>query len=65
MITKDDISVSGKYDIRKKKDNLSRKYTWKYDVFFKCSEKMVFTKKSHWNMISFVISGKMVFPFSR
>ena len=33
------------------KDDLSQKNTWKYDIFFKCSEKMVFSKKSHWNMI--------------
>ena len=30
---------------RKMKDNLSQKNTWKYDAFFKCSEKMVFPKK--------------------
>ena len=35
--------------------------TRKYDIFFKCSEKMVFWKKSHWNMIFLVLSGKMVF----
>ena len=40
---------------RKMKDDLSQKNTWKYDIFFKCSEKMVFPKKLHWNMI-FVIS---------
>ena len=40
---------------RKMKDDLSQKNTWKYDIFFKCSEKMVFPKKLHWNMI-FLIS---------
>ena len=49
----------------KRKDDLSQKNTWKYDIFFKCSEKMVFPKNSRLNMIFFVISGKMVFLFSR
>ena len=48
---------------RKMKDDLSQKNTWKYDIFFKCSEKMVFPKKSHWNMIFLVLSGKMIFLF--
>ena len=26
------------------KDDLSQKNTWKYDIFFKCPEKMVFPK---------------------
>ena len=30
---------------QKMKDDLSQKNTWKYDMFFKCSEKMVFPKK--------------------
>ena len=30
---------------RKMKDDLSQKNAWKYDVFLKCSEKMVFPKK--------------------
>ena len=29
--------------------------------FFKCSEKMVFPKKLHWNMTFLVLSGKMIF----
>ena len=29
---------------RKMKDDLSQKNTWKYDIFFKCSEKMVLPK---------------------
>ena len=49
----------------KSKDYISQKNTWKYDVFFKCSEKMVFPKNLRLKMIFFVISGKMVFLFSR
>ena len=49
----------------KRKDDLSQKNTWKYDISFKCSEKMVFPKNSRLNTISFVISGKIVFLFSR
>ena len=45
---------------RKMKDGLSQKNTWKYDIFFKCPEKIVFPK----NMIFLVLSGKIVF-FSR
>ena len=30
---------------RKMKSDLSQKNTWKYDIFFKCPEKMVFPKK--------------------
>ena len=37
------------------------KNTWKYDIFFRCSEKMVFLKKLHCNMIFLVLSGKMAF----
>ena len=51
---------------RKVKDDLCQKKqkTWKYDIFFKCSEKMVFPKRSHWNMIFFVVLfGKMIFIF--
>ena len=42
------------------KDGVTQKNTWKYDIFFKCSEKMIFSKKSLWNMIFLVLSGKMV-----
>ena len=49
----------------KRKDDLSQKNTWKYDISFKCSEKMVFPKNLRLNTISFVISGKIVFLFSR
>ena len=28
------------------KDDLSQKNTWKYDIFFKLSEKMVFPKRA-------------------
>ena len=48
----------------KRKDDLSQKNTWKYDIFFKCSEKMAFPRNSHLITIFFVISGKMVFLFS-
>ena len=49
----------------KRKDTLSQKNTWKYNIFFNCSEKMVFPKNSRLNRIFIVISGKMVFLFSR
>ena len=49
----------------KRKDDLSQKNTWKYDISFKRSEKMVFPKNSRLNTISFVTSGKIVFLFSR
>ena len=48
---------------RKMKDDLPQKSTWKYDIFFKCSEKMVFPKKSHWNMVFLLSSGNMAFLF--
>ena len=52
---------------RKVKDDLSppKKNTWKYDIFFKCSDdlKMVFPKKLHWNMICLISWGKMAFLF--
>ena len=48
----------------KRKDDLSR-HKRKDDLFFKYSEKMVFPKNSRLNTISFVISGKIVFLFSR
>ena len=50
--------------IRKRKGHLSQKNPSKYDVFFKCFEKMVFPKKSHKNMILFVICGNIIFLFS-
>ena len=41
-----------------------KKHTWKY-IFFRFSEKMVFWKNSHWNMIFLVVlSEKMIFLFS-
>ena len=49
----------------KRKYDLSQKNTWKYDIFFKCSENMVFPRSFCLNMIFFVIFGKMVFIFSR
>ena len=35
---------------QKVKDNLSQKNRWKYNIFFKGSEKIVFPKKSLWDM---------------
>ena len=32
---------------QKVKDNLSQKNRWKYNIFFKCSEKIFFPKKNH------------------
>ena len=49
----------------KMKDDLSQKNTWKYDIFFNCSKKMVFPKKSHWHMIFLVSSGKIHFFFTK
>ena len=49
IIRKYDIYFSGKYDLtrrRKMKDDLFKKNTRKYDIFFKCSEKMVFSKRT-------------------
>ena len=50
---------------RKMKDHLSQKNMWKYDIFFKCSENIVSPKKSHWNIIFLLSSGKMAFLFFR
>ena len=50
---------------QKRKDDLPQKNTWKYDIFFKCSEKMAFPKNSRLNIIFFVIFGKMVLLFCR
>ena len=47
IIGKDDISFPENMILpfrRKMKDDLSQKNTRKYDIFFKCSEKMVFSK---------------------
>ena len=47
------------------KDDLSQKNTYFFMIFFfRCSEQLVFSKRSHWNMIFLVLSGKVVF-FSR
>ena len=46
---------------QKMKVDLSQKNTWKYDIFFKCSKKMVFPKKLHWNMIFLISWGRMAF----
>ena len=49
----------------KRKDDLSQKNTWKYDIFFKFCEKMVFPRNSRLDVIFFVIYRKMVCLFSR
>ena len=67
IIRKDDISFPRKYDLVLYVENerlyFFKKSTRKYDIFFKCSEKTVFPKKSHWNMIILLSSGKMTFLF--
>ena len=48
------------------KDDLSPKTTWKYDIFFKCSEKMVFPKKLHcitWKDSNFFTQKYYIFFF--
>ena len=51
---------------RKMKGDISQNNTWKCNIFFKCSEKIVFPKKLHWNMIFLVVlSGKMIFLFPK
>ena len=49
---------------RKKKDDLSQKKIHG-NMFSSNVLKRVFPRKSRWNMIFFVISGKMVYLFSR
>ena len=49
IIGKYDVYFSRKYDLtprRKMKDDLSQRNTRKYGIFFKCSEKMVFSKRT-------------------
>ena len=46
---------------KKMKDDLSQKYTWKYDIFFKCPEKMVFPIKIALEYDLSWLRGKMVF----
>ena len=56
-----------KYDLilrYKRKDDLSQKIAVNM-IFFRCSRKMVFPGNSRPNTTFFVISGKMVFIFSR
>ena len=45
------------------KDDLSQKIHGNMIFSSNVFKKMVFPKKSHWNMISLVSSGKMVFLF--
>ena len=48
---------------KKKQEKKQTKNTWKYDILFKCSEKMVFPKKLHWYIIFLISRGKMAFLF--
>ena len=58
---------------QKMEDDLSQKNAWKCDIFFKCSEKMVFPKKNtveRWyflpaNMIFFLWTKNERWSFSR
>ena len=50
-----------KDDISQKKTKKKTTTTWKHDIFFKCSEKMVFSKRPNWNRIFLVLSGKVAF----
>ena len=43
------------------KDDFSQKNTWKYDIFFELSEKMVFSKRAILGHDLSLLSGKMVF----
>ena len=68
IIGKDHVSLSRKYDLnlrRKMKDDLFQKNTRKYHIFFRSSEKKIFSKGApRQDMIFLVLSGKMVL-FSR
>ena len=46
---------------KKNKKKTTTTTTWKHDIFFKCSEKMVFSKRPNWNRIFLVLSGKVAF----
>ena len=47
------------------KDDFSQKNTWKYDIFFELSEKMVFSKRAIQGHDLSLLSGKMVFFFRK
>ena len=49
----------------KRKMLFLKKNTWKCNIFFNCSEKMLFPRNSRLNGVFIVISGKMAFLFSR
>ena len=57
---KDDLSQKKKKKKKKKKEN-----TWKYDILFKCSEKMVFPKKIALELDLYYIMRKDGISFSR
>ena len=50
---------------RKMKDDLSQKNTRKYNIFFKLSKKMVFSKRDRRDMIFLAFSGKVGFFFPK
>ena len=73
MFLKDGLSIKLDWNMalpvlpgkRKMKDDLSQKNTLKYDIFCKCSEKIVFPKKLHWNMVFLALSRNMLFLFPK
>ena len=48
---------------RKMKDELSQESPRKFNIFFRCFEKMIFSKRPRQNMSFLVLSGNMVFVF--
>ena len=46
---------------KEKKKEIKIKISQKYDIFYKRSQKLVFSKKLQWNMIFLVLSGNMIF----
>ena len=61
-------SLDGKWKmvfLKEKTKTKAKQKKWNYDTFFKCSEKMVFSKKSRRNMIFLVLSGKIVVFFPK
>ena len=47
----------------KMKDELSQESPRKFNIFFRCFEKMIFSKRPRQNMSFLVLSGNMVFVF--
>ena len=68
IIGKDHVSLSRKHDLnlrQKMKDDLFQKNTRKYDILFGPPEKKVFSKRAAPGHDLYVLSGKMVFFFSK